>query len=109
LVTCLFKDFVRADYEPQTVQTLCLQGCQQLSLLQGVINQLEEKSWTAFMEAKVTQRKQETKVSTSEAKMIFLHVLLLIIKQYFPHKIVFFYLLKFYVWNIGSANIFQVL
>jgi hypothetical protein len=49
------------------------------SLLQAVINQLEENSLTAIMEAKATQRKQETKVSTNEAKIIFLHVLLLII------------------------------
>jgi hypothetical protein len=49
------------------------------SLFQGVINQLEERSLTVTMEAKATQRKEETKVSTSKAKMIFLQVILLII------------------------------
>jgi hypothetical protein len=38
------------------------------SLLQGVINQLEEKSLTVIMETKVMQRKQETKVSTNRQK-----------------------------------------
>jgi hypothetical protein len=49
------------------------------SLLQGVINQLEEKCLTVIVQGKATQRKQETKISTNEAKMIFLHVLLFII------------------------------